>query len=148
MNDSDRALLNSVQSGLPVCARPFAEIGRQLGMTEDEVCARLARLRDAGVIRRIGAVFDSRRLGYTTCLVAARVPAARLEEVAAAINRYPGVTHNYVRTHAYNLWFTLGASSPEMFERILARIRGETGIADLRLLPATRVFQSRVRFHL
>jgi DNA-binding Lrp family transcriptional regulator len=103
-------------------------------------------MRADGIIRRLGAVFDSRRLGYCSTLVAARVPASRLAEVARMVSRLPGVTHNYARNRAYNLWFTLTAQSPEEIERILSELRRETGIADFHSLPALAVYKIRVVF--
>ncbi|MDX1932541.1 MAG: AsnC family transcriptional regulator [Capsulimonadales bacterium] len=107
MDETDRRLLNILQEDFPLVARPFAELGRRLGLTEDETLSRVTRLKAGHIIRQISAIFDSRMLGYTGSLVAMKVDPAREEEAAAIINEHPGVSHNYRRSHAYNLWFTL-----------------------------------------
>jgi DNA-binding Lrp family transcriptional regulator len=107
MDDTDRRLLNVLQEEFPLVAHPFARIGEALGLTEDEVIRRVLRLKGGHIIRQISAIFDSRMLGYTGSLVAMKVDPAREEEAAAVINDHPGVSHNYRRSHAYNLWFTL-----------------------------------------
>ncbi|MBW1992440.1 MAG: AsnC family transcriptional regulator, partial [Deltaproteobacteria bacterium] len=113
MDPLDRAILNEIQSHFPIVSRPYEEVGRRVGASEAEVLRRVQRLYDAGVIRRIGANFTSRKLGYTSTLCAAEVPAEELERFAEVVNRYPGVTHNYLRRHRYNVWFTLIAESEE-----------------------------------
>ncbi len=146
MNETDRKILNMAQDRFPVCSRPFKHFADELGIPEEEVVQRLKKLKDSGIIRRIGGVFDSRKLGYTNCLIAARVPEERLDEVARYINTFPGVTHNYERTRDLNLWFTLSAGSQERFDEIITLIKEHTGVTDIRLFPAVRVFQSKVRF--
>src|SRR5680860_222124 len=119
MDDLDRQLLNVMQNEFPICEKPFLEIGKKLNICEKEVLARLHKLKSDGIIRRIGGVFDSQHLGYKSSLFAVKVPSGDIESVAEFINQFPGVTHNYQRSHAYNLWFTLSASSPEKFSHCL-----------------------------
>jgi DNA-binding Lrp family transcriptional regulator len=137
----DRRILSIIQSAFPVIRRPFDELARRLGADAEEVLARVRRLRQAGVIRRLGAVFDSRALGYISTLAAARVPPARLRDVAQAVNRLPGVTHNYARDHAYNLWFTLTASSTGELRRRLEGLRRDTAVGEIYDLPAQRRYK-------
>jgi len=148
MDDLDKRILTAIQSDLPVAERPFDAVAARLGVGAGEVVDRVGRLLAGGVIRRLGPVFDSRRLGYVSTLVAAKVPADRLEEVAETVNRLPGVTHNYARGGAYNLWFTLTERSQAALDRTLERLRGETGIADIHSLPAVAVYKIRVHFDL
>jgi DNA-binding Lrp family transcriptional regulator len=148
MNDLDKKILTEIQSGLPAEERPFDALAARLGIGADEFLDRLRRLARAGVIRRIGPVFDSRRLGYASTLVAARVPPERLAEVAARVSRLPGVTHNYERRHAWNLWFTLAAPSAEEIERTLDDLRRETGLREFHSLPAEAVYKIRVQFEI
>ena len=148
MDDLDKRILTAIQSDLPVAERPFDAVAARLGVGAGEVVERVGRLLAGGVIRRLGPVFDSRRLGYVSTLVAAKVPADRLEEVAETVNRLPGVTHNYARGGAYNLWFTLTERSQAALDRTLERLRGETGIADIHSLPALAVYKIRVHFDL
>jgi DNA-binding Lrp family transcriptional regulator len=141
----DRAILNEIQSHFPIVSRPYEEVGRRVGASESEVIRRVQALYDARVIRRIGANFTSRKLGYTSTLCAAQVPPENLQRFAEVVNRYPGVTHNYLRRHRYNVWFTLIAESQERLEEILADISQATG-TDILSLPAQEVFKIKVDF--
>src|SRR4051812_16721321 len=109
MNDVEAKLLETIQDSIPLCARPFAQIGDQVGLEEGEVLQQLRTLKQPPrrVIRQISAIFDSGSLGYKSTLVAAKVDPTRLEEAAAIISQHPGVSHNYERENAYNLWYTL-----------------------------------------
>lgn len=148
LDNLDRELLNIVQSGLPVSAEPYRELAESLVTTEEDVLARIGRLIESGTIRRLGGIFDSRRLGYTGTLCAMKVPPERVGEVAGLVNRYRGVTHNYLRDHGYNMWFTLLAPDKGHIERILEEIRAQSGIEDLISLPAVRLFKIKVNFDL
>ena len=142
----EQAVLSVIQTALPVAERPFEALGARLGAEPDAVRRCVLRLRDSGAIRRIGAVFDSRRLGYASTLACARVPPERLDEVAAGVNRLPGVTHNYRRDHAYNLWFTLTAESDRRIAETLDDLKRRFAIDDLHSLPALAVYKIRVDF--
>ncbi|MFZ2089907.1 MAG: AsnC family transcriptional regulator, partial [Desulfobaccales bacterium] len=136
----DRAILNEIQSHFPLVPRPYAEMGQRVGATEEEVLARVKKMHNAGIIRRIGANFTSRKLGYTSTLCAARVPPGKLSQFAEVVNHYPGVTHNYLRKHRYNVWFTLIAESPERLADILKEICQASGVDEILSLPAKEVF--------
>jgi len=146
MDDTDRTILNRIQSNFPITPRPFQTIGAELGLSEDEVLARVGRLKAEGIIRRIGGNFAPEKLGFVSTLCAARVPEADVDGFAAVVNRYPGVTHNYLRENHYNVWFTFIAPSMEEIEANLAAIGDETGVSDIMNLPATRVFKIRAKF--
>jgi DNA-binding Lrp family transcriptional regulator len=148
MNELDKKIVTAIQGGLPAEERPFDALAAQLGIQPDEMLARVRRLAGDGMIRRLGPVFDSRSLGYVSTLVAARIPPERLAEVAARVTRLPGVTHNYERRHAYNLWFTLTCPSAHELDRTLAGLRKETGIPNFHNLPALAVYKIRVQFDL
>ena len=107
MDNTDKKLLDIVQDGFPLTSEPYREIASLLGVSEQDVIPRLKRLKDEGIIRRIGAIFDSKKLGYCSTLCAMKVPDQRIDEVALIINEYNGVTHNYLRNHEYNVWFTI-----------------------------------------
>jgi DNA-binding Lrp family transcriptional regulator len=145
LDELDRAILNEIQSHFPVVSRPYAEVGRKVGLPEDEVMTRVQALMDQGVIRRLGANFTSRKLGYTSTLCAAHVPPGDLEGFVAAVNRHPGVTHNYLRRHHFNVWFTLIADSEARLAEILGEISRITGIEVLSL-PAKHIFKIKVDF--
>ena len=147
LDDLDRAILNEIQSSFPIVSRPYAEVGVRVGADEEQVLRRVRKLMESGVIRRLGANFTSRKLGYTSTLCAARVPPESLERFVEAVNRYPGVTHNYLRDHHFNVWFTLIAESPARLEQILAEISGASGVEVLSL-PAQKIFKIKVDFPL
>jgi siroheme decarboxylase len=146
MDDIDRKLLNLIQQDFPITAEPFAEVAAQLGIGETEVLERIGRLKEEGIIRRIGAVFDLRKLGFTSALCAARVPEERVLKFVEIVNACPGVTHNYRRDDEYNIWFTLIAPGEEALAAALAGIKRETGIDDILNLRATRTFKINARF--
>jgi DNA-binding Lrp family transcriptional regulator len=148
LDELDRAILNEIQSHFPIESRPYAEVGKRVGATEEEVLARVAAMVDGGVIRRIGANFTSRKLGYTSTLCAARVEPESLEQFVTVVNRYPGVTHNYLRRHRYNVWFTLIAESEERLDQILAEISRASEVVEILSLPAQDVFKIKVDFPL
>jgi len=144
----DRAILNEIQSYFPLRVRPFREVGHKLGLTEKEVLTRVSRLKKEGIIRRIGANFNSRKLGFTSTLCAAKVPRRRLAAFVSVVNEYPGVTHNYEREGDYNIWFTFIAESVEVIENTLEEIRNRTGIKNLISLPAEKIFKIQVDFEM
>lgn len=128
----DRRLLNDFQSGLPLSPRPFAEMARSLGIGESEVIERLRRLTEAGAVSRVGPVFRPKRVGVST-LAAMSVPPGRLEAVAALVNTYPEVNHNYEREHRFNLWFVLTAPDQESLDRVRNEIAARAGLPVLDL---------------
>jgi DNA-binding Lrp family transcriptional regulator len=144
----DRALLERVQAGFPLVPRPFTALGEELGLAESEVLARVRQIKEAGIIRQIGAIFDTRRLGYQSTLVAFHVQDGALEDVAAQISAHPGVSHNYARPHHYNLWFTLAVPPGHEVEEEIRHIARQTGVDDWLNLPALRVFKIRTHFKL
>ena len=148
----DRRLLDLIQQEIPLTPRPYLDLARRLGLTEQDVLSRVAALSGDRLspIRQISAIFDSRALGYQSCLVAAKVDPDRIREAAAVINQHPGVSHNYQREHAYNLWFTLAvpADSRLGLERTAAALRELSGAAQVRLLPAIKMYKIGVKFDL
>jgi DNA-binding Lrp family transcriptional regulator len=145
LDELDKAILNEIQSHFPIAARPYAEVGERVGAPEAEVIRRVQQMFEAGIIRRIGANFTSRKLGYTSTLCAAAVPPDKLEQFVEVVNRYPGVTHNYLRRHRYNVWFTLIAESEGRLKEILGEISRATGVEVLSL-PAEQIFKIKVDF--
>jgi len=148
LDELDRAILNEIQSHFPIASRPYAGVGERVGASEAEVLARVLAMTEAGVIRRLGANFTSRKLGYTSTLCAARVPPDKLDQFVDVVNRYPGVTHNYLRRHRYNVWFTLIAESEERLKQILAEISRAAKVEEILSLPAQEVFKIKVDFPL
>lgn len=145
---TDRAILNRIQSHFPITPQPYLSIANDLGLTEAEVIERIRRLKENGIIRRIGANFIPNKLGFVSTLCAARVPEDKIDSFADAINRYPGVTHNYQRDHEFNIWFTFIAPSMEEIDNNLQNISRETGISDIISLPATKTYKIKAKFDL
>ena len=133
MDDIDRRLINALQGGFPICDRPYAEVGRPLGLDEDDVIARLERLVADGVLSRFGPMYDAERLGGGLTLAAMAVPEDRFEEVAGIVNGFPEVAHNYERTHELNMWFVLATERPERVGEVLRAIEAATGLPVLDL---------------
>ena len=148
INDIDKKLINHIQSQFPVQSHPYRVLAEQFGMTEEEVWKRINHLRSKGLIRRIGAVFDSTGLGFYSTLVAVKADPAFLEEVAEKINRLPGVTHHYQRENTFNLWFTLTGKDRKMIDETIRDVGGWDGVLDIMDLPATRTFKIKVGFQI
>ncbi len=145
MDEKDRALLNEIQSNFPVDPRPYQALGARLGIGEDEVLKRISNLRKAGIIRRIGASINSRKIGFVSTLLAARAPEDKFQRFVEMVNQVDGVTHNYLRKHEYNVWFTLISPSEAEKRRVLDELMERTGIEILEL-PARKIFKIRVDF--
>ncbi len=143
MNETDprlAGLLEELQKDLPAVSRPFREIGAHCGLDEEEALASIRALLAEGLIREIAALLDGRRLGFRSSLVALRA-GERAEELAGGINGHPGVSHNYLRDHAWNLWFTLAVPAPRKLADEVALLAGP---AEALILPAVRTFKLRV----
>ncbi len=145
MDSIDKKLLDIIQTDFPLCSRPYEKLGQSLGITESEALARVRALKESKIIRRLGANFQSAKLGFRSTLCAAKVPEEQLESFVEVVNSYTGVTHNYLRKHHYNVWFTFIGASWEKVEATLAEITAKTGIEVLNL-PATKLFKIRVDF--
>jgi len=140
----ERKLLDEAQHAFPVCSRPYAELGGRVGCGEQEAYKAIQDLRQRGIIRRIGGIFDSAALGCATELVAMKVPAERIEKVAQTVNEYTGVTHNYEREGDYNLWFTITQETRSDLDRVVGDIKNRTEVGQMLRLPATRRFKTSV----
>ena len=143
----DRLILNEIQRNFPITHRPFLALARKLKIREKEIVERVQRLKEVGIIRRIGASFSARAVGFTSTLCAARVPGEKVEKFVAVVNTYPGVTHNYEREGDYNIWFTLIAPSRKRINQILAEISRKTGVKEILNLPALKTFKIAVDFN-
>lgn len=147
LDDLDKRLLSIIQSGFPLEPRPYAVLGKELGIDEEETLKRVRALREKKIIRRMGANFQSAKLGFRSTLCAAKVPEEKLELFIAEVNKCPGVTHNYLRNHLYNVWFTVIAPSWDATLEELKSITAATGV-DILNLPATQVYKIKVDFKL
>jgi DNA-binding Lrp family transcriptional regulator len=127
-DDTDRRLINAIQGEFPLCERPFAEVGAALGLSEDEVIARLQSLLDDRVLTRFGPMYQIERMGGAFCLAAIAVPEAQWASAVEAVNAFPEVAHNYRREHALNMWFVLATETPEGIADCARRIEAATGL--------------------
>ena len=148
LDEMDRLILNEIQSNFPIEEKPYLALAEKLGCSEAEVLERVSNLKDREIIRRIGANCNSRKLGYTSTLCAARVQQNQMKRFVEVVNSYQGVTHNYRRDHNYNIWFTLIAPSVKEMERILREISDLTEVREIMSLPAERIFKIQVDFEL
>lgn len=146
MDRTDRELLNRIQSRFPLTEEPFASLGEQLDIGEEEVIGRIARLKENGMVRLIGPIMEARRLGYRTTLVAMSLNGDRLEAAARVIGEHPGVSHSYEREHRLNLWFTLAVPPKSDMEAELDRLTGPLGADQCFSLPARKLFKINACF--
>ncbi|MGI0005237.1 MAG: Lrp/AsnC family transcriptional regulator [Nitrososphaera sp.] len=145
MDETDKKLLNDIQWVFPLVDRPYAEIAAKHGLSEDEVMRRVSVLKGLGLIRQINAIFDTRRLGYKSALIAFAVKPDKLDGVADRINEHPGVSHNYERNHEYNMWFTLAVPPGEEMKDELDRMAALDGVMKYRLLPTLKMYKIGVK---
>lgn len=142
----DKHLLNLAQKEVPLVPEPFAAIAAQLDISESDVLARLGRWRDEEkVIRQISAIFDTRKLGYRSMLVAQKIPADRIDAAAEIVNAHPGVSHNYERDHEFNLWFTVATPPGMSLEAHVDALHELTRAETTRMLPTLKMFKIEVR---
>lgn len=152
LDDIDSRLLNLMQKQIPLVERPFEAIGQEIGVSEEDVLNRVAALkaRPGAVIRQISAIFDTKALGYEGSLVAAKVDPARIERAAAIVSLHPGVTHNYQRDHAYNLWYTIAVPPDSRLglQKTVEVLHQQSGASVTRLFPTLKLYKIGVSFDL
>jgi DNA-binding Lrp family transcriptional regulator len=145
LDNLDRALLNALQWDFPVVSQPYLALAERLGITEADVCTRIQRVKEAGILRQLSAIFDTRALGYGSSLVAAKVDPDRIDDAAAVINEHPGVSHNYKRNHAYNLWYTLAVPPGASLDEHVEVLHRESGAIVTRMLPTLQLYKIGVK---
>jgi DNA-binding Lrp family transcriptional regulator len=128
MDATDRRIVDALQGGFPVCERPFLAAATDLGLAEDDLITRIDALLADGTLTRFGPLFDAEKLGGAFTLAAMQVPAGDYERVAATVNAFAEVAHNYERDHALNMWFVLGTETPAGIAAAIARIEAATGL--------------------
>ena len=146
LDDLDRRLLNLMQGAFPIAPRPYGAVAEQAGITEDEAMARVSHLLDERIIRQVTPIFDTRALGYSSMLVAAKVDPENPWRAANVINAHPGVSHNYLRNHEFNIWFTIATEpdSPLGLEGTLDVLGRLAGAESIRQLPTLKLFKIRM----
>lgn len=146
LDATDRALINALQGGFPLCDEPYAAVGAALGLSGDKVVARLRGLLDRKVLTRFGPMYQIERIGGAFVLAALKVPEADYETVAAAVNALPEVAHNYRREHALNMWFVLATETPEGIAAAIAKIEAATGLPVF-AFPKEREYFVEMKLH-
>jgi DNA-binding Lrp family transcriptional regulator len=146
LDDLDRRLLNLMQGSFPIAPRPYQHVAAEAKLTEEEVMARVQRLLDERIIRQVTPIFDTRALGYSSMLVAAKVDPENPWRAATIINTHPGVSHNYLRNHEFNIWFTIATEpdSPLGVQGTLDVLAKEAGAESVRQLPTLKLFKIRM----
>jgi len=145
MGELDKELLNEIQWTFPLVTRPFDAIAKKFDVTPEIIKEHLNSLKKAGVLRQLSAIFDTRKLGYTSSLVAMEIESDKLEYVASQINRHPGVSHNYERDHQFNLWFTLAVPPGSDLKTEIDKFNVLKGIKKVRMLPTLQLFKIGVK---
>ena len=148
MDEIDKKILNILQKEFPLEEQPFLVVGRRCGISEDETIRRVQKMKEKGIIRRIGAVFDGVKLGRVSTLCAARVPEKQIDSFVKIVNANKNVTHNYQRNHEYNIWFTVNAANAEELEKFLKEVKEKTGVTDILDMRAARIFKINASFDL
>lgn len=133
IDDVDAMIINGFQGGFPISPRPYADAAATLGLDEQDLIDRLARLKESGALSRFGPLYNAERSGGAVTLAAMEVPAERYEEVAALVNARDEVAHNYERTHKLNMWYVLAVEDKAEIDRVNASIEAETGIKVLNM---------------
>jgi DNA-binding Lrp family transcriptional regulator len=145
MDALDRAIINNLQGGFPVCDEPYREVASKLGTTADELMYRLDAMLQSGTLSRFGPMYHAERLGGGLTLAAMQVPSDDFERVAAIVNAYPEVAHNYAREHALNMWFVLATETPARIDQVISAIERETGY-KVHNMPKREEFFVGLRF--
>jgi siroheme decarboxylase len=145
LDNIDKQILNDIQWTFPLVERPFLELAKEYHITEEQVIERIKKLKDIGIIRQISAIFDTRKLGYKSALVAFAVKENKIEDVANEINKHPGVSHNYERNHEYNLWFTLAVPPYGEMKVDLEKMALLDGVLKYRVLPTLKMYKIGVK---
>ncbi|MEA1953427.1 MAG: Lrp/AsnC family transcriptional regulator [Campylobacterota bacterium] len=143
----ENELLFEMQNAFPMIQRPFKAVSEKLNSTEEEIITLVQKLKDEKIIRQTSAIFDTKRLGYKSSLVAFKVNEDKIDQAAAIINAHPGVSHNYLRNHDYNIWFTMAVSPDSKFglEKTIEILKERTGAEDAIILPTLKMFKISVK---
>lgn len=148
IDDLDKSILNEIQWTFPLVARPFDAMGEKFSTSSDIIKERLVGLKKSRILRQLSAIFDTRKLGYTSSLVAMEISNDKLEYVANMINRHPGVSHNYEREHQFNLWFTLAVPPGSDLKTEVDKFSTLDGIKKIRMLPTIKLFKIGVKLEM
>jgi DNA-binding Lrp family transcriptional regulator len=146
MDELDRALINSLQGGFPICERPYAEVAARVGSDEETVIDRISSLLERGLLSRFGPMYHAEQMGGALSLAAMQIPAEDFERVTEIVNRQPAVAHNYARNHRLNMWFVLATETPKAQQDTITRIERETGYPVYNM-PKIREYFVELKLH-
>lgn len=146
MDAIDKQILNMLQKDFPLEKKPYQIVAQKCGISEEEILKRITKMKEEGIIRRIGAVFDGGKLGRVSTLCAARVPEEKVKDFVQAVNDNKNVTHNYRRNNEFNIWFTINAKSNQEIESFLSSLKERTGVIDILDLRAVKTFKINASF--
>ncbi|MDE1726361.1 MAG: Lrp/AsnC family transcriptional regulator [Thaumarchaeota archaeon] len=148
MDNLDKEILNEIQWTFPLVPRPYSQVAKKFQLSDETMMQRLRTLKESGVVRQLSAIFDTRKLGYKSALVAMAIDADKLDHVASQVNRHPGVSHNYERNHEYNLWFTLAVPPGSDLKSEIDKFSKLQGINKVRMLPTIKLFKIGVKLEM
>jgi DNA-binding Lrp family transcriptional regulator len=146
LDELDKRLLNLMQGAFPIARRPYQQVAARAGIAEQQAIERVRQLIDERIIRQVTPIYDTRALGYSSMLVAAKVDPENPWRAANVINEHPGVSHNYLRNHEFNIWFTIATEpgSPLGLDGTLEVLRSDAGAESIRQLPTLKLFKIRM----
>jgi len=148
IDNLDKEILNEIQWTFPLVSQPYHEIAKKFDVSVEDIKKRLTNLKKIGILRQLSAIFDTRRLGYKSSLIAMKIDPDKLDYVAQQINRHPGVSHNYERNHEFNLWFTLAVPPGLDLKTEVDKFSKLAGIQKIRLLPTIKLFKIGVKLEM
>jgi len=148
IDNLDKEILNEIQWTFPLVSQPYHEIAKKFDISVEDIKKRLTNLKKTGILRQLSAIFDTRRLGYKSSLIAMKIDPDKLDYVAQQINRHPGVSHNYERNHEFNLWFTLAVPPGLDLKTEVDKFSKLVGIQKIRLLPTIKLFKIGVKLEM
>ena len=148
LSESDKIILEEIQQDFPMKSNPFKIIGKQSGLSEEQVLQRVRYFVSNNIIREIAALFNSKQMGYKSILVALKVKEIQIDSLAERINLHPGVSHNYVRNNKYNIWFTLTIKKRQDFKEEVEKLLSKDNDIKYLILPSVKTFKIRVNFKL
>lgn len=150
LDEIDRRLLQLAQDAFPLTEKPFTELGKMLNLKEEEVMFRFRNLKELGIIKYVGPIVNTEKIGlHASALIAMKVPEEKLEQIVKVINGYEKVFHNFLRDHEYNIWFTLKASDEVALRKLIEEMKQRIGLPEENILelPSVRCFKVDVRLH-
>lgn len=147
MNETMKNLLSRVQQGIPISSRPYQGLGQETGLSENEVISYLPKMRQSGLLKRMDFCIDTRKLGLVSTLVGCKISKDNIPRARKVLDAYGNVSHNYLRKHRLNMWFTLSAATDKKLNGVLAKIKKELPAQELASLPTQKVYKLKFQLN-